>query len=100
MNPWDTIVTARERDMSIEVTYPDGDSCLFTTGGYSAHGHSGLDWIRLGMEPERFVTAQSVVNAIRMCDPDVRLRETQRAIAELELVENDRALETERETIA
>lgn len=89
MNPWDAIVTARERDMSIEVTYPDGDSCLFTTGGFSAHGHAGLDWIRLGMEPERFVTAQSVANAIRMCDPDVRLRETHRAIAELEIEESE-----------
>lgn len=100
MNAWDAVVEARERNMSIEVTYPDGDSCLFVTGGYSAHGHSGLDWIRLGVEPERFVTAQSVVNAIRMCDPDVRLRETQRAITELEFAENDRALETERETFA
>lgn len=80
MNAWEVLCDARELGMSIQVTYPDGDTAVFVladTGYGDAFGHTGFEWVRTGTAPEGSCTAQSVVNAIRMCDPDVRLRETE-----------------------
>lgn len=73
---WETIATARRYGYDVECTYPGGSTARFTLGVTERfppeYGHCGFNWIRLS-HPDGPVTAHTVANAIRLCDPDVRL---------------------------
>ena len=76
----DWIETAREWNLSVECTHASGETALFT-----CHGETPEDWSAVREDgPDGPVTVESVMNAIMTCDPDVRLRETQAAIREIE----------------